>query len=128
MLIYLRPAPSTRPSQGAPSRTNRCSWCRRPAAARFKGLAERRPTMKPRITVLTLGVDDLERALHFYRDGLGLPSQGIVGEHFEHGAVAFFDLQDGLKLAAWPRTSLAHDCGLAASAPSATELSIGHNV
>lgn len=49
--------------------------------------------MKPRITVLTLGVDDLERSLRFYRDGLGLPTEGIVGQEFEHGAVAFFDLQ-----------------------------------
>lgn len=45
--------------------------------------------LKPRITVITLGVDDVEKALHFYRDGLGLPSDGIVGEEFEHGAVAF---------------------------------------
>jgi uncharacterized protein len=55
--------------------------------------------MKPRITLLTLGVDDLEKSLAFYRDGLGLPTEGIVGKEFEHGAVAFFDLQNGLKLA-----------------------------
>lgn len=55
--------------------------------------------MKPRITVITLGVNDLEQSLKFYRDGLGLPTQGIVGKEFEHGAVAFFDLQAGLKLA-----------------------------
>jgi uncharacterized protein len=84
--------------------------------------------MKPRITVLTLGVDDLERAVSFYRDGLGLQTEGIIGKEFEHGAVAFFDLQPGFKLALWPRKSLAHDSGLALSAPSATELSIGHNV
>lgn len=46
--------------------------------------------MEPRISVLTLGVDDLEQSLKFYRDGLGLPTQGIVGREFEHGAVAFF--------------------------------------
>src|SRR5258708_310577 len=46
--------------------------------------------MKPRITLLTLGVDDLERSLVFYRDGLGLPTDGIIGTEFEHGAVAFF--------------------------------------
>ena len=46
--------------------------------------------MKPHITLITLGVDDLERALRFYRDGLGWPTAGIVGEQFEHGAVAFF--------------------------------------
>jgi catechol 2,3-dioxygenase-like lactoylglutathione lyase family enzyme len=49
--------------------------------------------MKPRITVITLGVNDLEKALSFYRDGLGFPTEGIVGKEFEHGAVAFFDLQ-----------------------------------
>jgi catechol 2,3-dioxygenase-like lactoylglutathione lyase family enzyme len=84
--------------------------------------------MKPRIAVLTLGVDDLERAVAFYRDGLGLATQGIVGQEFEHGAVAFFDLQAGLKLALWSRADLAHDCGLARSPPSPTDLSLGHNV
>ena len=48
--------------------------------------------MKSHITVITLGVDDLERAYTFYKDGLGLPSKGIIGKEFEHGAVAFFDL------------------------------------
>ena len=58
--------------------------------------------MKPRITVITLGVNDLEKSLAFYRDGLGLATQGIVGTEFEHGAVAFFDLHNGVKLALWP--------------------------
>jgi catechol 2,3-dioxygenase-like lactoylglutathione lyase family enzyme len=84
--------------------------------------------MKPRITMLTIGVDDLERAVTFYRDGLGFPTDGIVGQEFEHGAVAFFDLQAGLKLALFPRADLAHDAGIAVSAASPTEFSIGHNV
>ena len=84
--------------------------------------------MKPRITVITLGVDDLERALHFYRDGLGWPTEGIIGQQFDHGAVVFIDLQAGLKLALWPRASLAHDTGLAPGRPNPTELSLGHNV
>ena len=84
--------------------------------------------MKPYVTLITLGVDDLERSLRFYRDGLGFPTKGIVGTEFEHGAVAFFELQPGLKLAVWPRTSLAHDSGLPKTPPSATELSLGHNV
>jgi catechol 2,3-dioxygenase-like lactoylglutathione lyase family enzyme len=84
--------------------------------------------MKPRVTVITLAVDDLERALRFYRDGLGLPTQGIFGQEFEYGAVAFFELQPGLKLAIWPRKSLAHDTGLAQGPASATEVSLGHNV
>ena len=62
--------------------------------------------MRPRLTVLTLGVDDLDRAVTFYRDGLGLATPGIVGREFEHGAVAFFDLQSGVRLALWPRASL----------------------
>jgi catechol 2,3-dioxygenase-like lactoylglutathione lyase family enzyme len=84
--------------------------------------------MTPSISVITLGVDDLERAVAFYRDGLGLHSAGIVGSQFEYGAVAFFDLQRGLKLAVWPRRSLAHDAGLEPTPSSATDLSLGHNV
>lgn len=84
--------------------------------------------MKPRLTVITLGVDDLERALAFYRDGLGLPSNGIVGREFEYGAVAFFELQGGLILALWPRTSIARDTGLPRMPGSPTDLTLGHNV
>ena len=84
--------------------------------------------MKPRLTVLTLGVADLERSLAFYRDGLGWPTPGIIGQEFEHGAVVFIDLQPGLRLALWPRASLAHDTALPLNPPSATELSLGHNV
>ena len=84
--------------------------------------------MKPRITVLTLGVSDLEKSLAFYRDGLGLPTEGIVGQEFEYGAVAFFNLQNGLMLALWPRTSIARDTGLSLQPPSATEFTLGHNV
>jgi uncharacterized protein len=84
--------------------------------------------MKPRITLITIGVDDLERSLRFYRDGLGLKTEGIVGTQFEHGAVAFFELQEGLKLAIWPRKSIAHDSGIPLGASSPTEFTIGHNV
>jgi uncharacterized protein len=84
--------------------------------------------MKPRITVITLGVDNLERSLTFYRDGLGFTTQGIIGEQFEYGAVVFIELQSGLKLALWPRESMAHDSGVALQLPSATEFTIGHNV
>lgn len=84
--------------------------------------------MKPRISVLTVGVDDLERAVAFYRDGLGLPTKGIIGTEFEHGSVAFFELQPGLILALWPRKDLAWDAGLPQAAPASTEFSLGHNV
>ena len=84
--------------------------------------------MKPRISLITIGVDDLERSLRFYRDGLGLTTEGIVGTEFEHGAVAFFDLQAGVKLAIWPRKSIAHDSGVPLGSPSPTEFTIAHNV
>ncbi len=84
--------------------------------------------MNPRVTLITLGVDDLERSLRFYRDGLGLATDGIIGTEFEHGAVAFFKLEAGLKLAIWPRASLAHDAGLPLGQPSATDFSLAHNV
>jgi hypothetical protein len=78
--------------------------------------------------VFTLGVDDLEASLAFYRDGLGLPTPGIVGEQFEHGKVVFIDLEGGTKLALFAREDLAHDAGIAVTPRSATELSLGHNV
>lgn len=84
--------------------------------------------MKPRISVLTLGVADLERALAFYRDGLGMPTEGIVGREFEHGAVAFFELAGGLRLAIWAQADVAHDSGLPLAPPSPTAFTIGHNV
>lgn len=84
--------------------------------------------MRPRVTVITLGVDDLEASLRFYREGLGFPTEGIVGREFEFGAVAFLDLQPGLRLALWPRRSIAHDTGLAIGPASPTEMTQGHNV
>lgn len=84
--------------------------------------------MKPRVSVLTIGVSDLESAVQFYRDGLGLKTEGIIGEQFEFGAVAFFDLQPGMRLALWPRKSIAHDTGVAVGPASPTEFTIGHNV
>ena len=84
--------------------------------------------MRARLSVITLGVDDLERAVRFYRDGLGFATEGIVGQEFEHGAVAFFDLQDGVRLALYARANIAWDCGLAVSPHSPTEFTLGHNV
>jgi catechol 2,3-dioxygenase-like lactoylglutathione lyase family enzyme len=83
--------------------------------------------MKPHITLITLGVDDLERSLAFYR-ALGLESHGITGTEFDIGAVAFFDLQPGLKLAVWPRTSLAKDTGLTLAPAGSTNMCLAHNV
>jgi catechol 2,3-dioxygenase-like lactoylglutathione lyase family enzyme len=84
--------------------------------------------MKPYVTVLTLGVDDLERSLAFYRDGLGLPTDGIVGREFENGAAFFIELNDNLKLALYPATSLAKEAGVAPTSSRLGVIAIGHNV
>lgn len=84
--------------------------------------------MQPAVSFITLGVDDLPRAVAFYRDGLGLATEGIIGTEFAHGAVAFFPLQAGLRLALWPRASLAHDTGLPIGTGDQVSMSLAHNV
>ncbi len=84
--------------------------------------------MKPRIKVITLGVGDLEKSLAFYRDGLGLPTQGIIGTEFEDGAVVFFNMNDDLILALYPKSALAKDAKVSVGSPNPAELSLGHIV
>lgn len=84
--------------------------------------------MKQRIKIITLGVSDLKRSLAFYRDGMGLPTQGVIGTEFADGAVVFFDLNDDLILALYPKSSLAKDAKVPVSSPSPTEFSLGHIV
>ena len=84
--------------------------------------------MKPRITVLTLAVDDLDRSLAFYRDGLGLPTRGVIGQEFEFGAVVFFELGHGLVPALYPAASLGHEAGIAPTRDRLGAVAIGHNV
>ena len=84
--------------------------------------------MNPRIKVITLGVGDLEKSLVFYRDGLGLPTQGIIGTEFEDGAVVFFNMNDDLILALYPKVALAKDARVSVGPPSPAEFSIGHIV
>jgi uncharacterized protein len=84
--------------------------------------------MKSRISVITIGVNDIEESLRFYREGLGFPTEGITGKEFEYGAVVFIQLQDGLRLALWPRKSISHDSGLPIAPASSTEFTLGHNV
>ncbi|MCC5854363.1 MAG: VOC family protein [Idiomarina sp.] len=84
--------------------------------------------MTQRISYITLGVDDLARATAFYRDGLGLPTKGIVGEEFNHGAVAFFDFQPGLRLALWPRESISAECHVPLGPSDPAGFMLAHNV
>ncbi len=90
--------------------------------------------MKPRVHVITLAVSDLNRALGFYRDGLGLESEGVIGAEFAgdettpSGAAAMFELHGGLILALYPRTELAKDASIPFGPPKTGEFSIGHAV
>jgi uncharacterized protein len=84
--------------------------------------------MRARFGILTLGVDDLEKSLKFYREGLGLRSDGVVGQEFEHGAVVLFHLEGGNLLSLFPRGDLGRDAGIEPTPRSPTEFSIGHNV
>jgi uncharacterized protein len=90
--------------------------------------------MDPRIDVITLAVADLERALAFYRDGLGLESSGVIGTEWvgdevePNGAIAMFELQGGMILCLYPRTELAKDAQVSLAAPKTGEFSIGHAV
>jgi uncharacterized protein len=90
--------------------------------------------LEPRIHVITLAVDDLDRALAFYRDGLGFASAGIIGtEHLGDdvnaaGAVVMFELTGGLILALYPRSELAKDAGIDPEPTSSGSFSIGHIV
>lgn len=84
--------------------------------------------MRARIKVLTLGVNDLKKSLAFYRDGMGLPTKGIIGQEFEDGAVVFFDLNDDLILALYPTASLSKDAKIEATQSRLGAVSIGHVV
>ena len=89
-------------------------------------------SLQPRVNVITLAVRDLEAAMVFYRDGLGLPTKGIVATEFAEtatdaaGAVVFFELQGGLMLALYPRRQLARDAGLPDAPASSVEFSLGY--
>jgi predicted lactoylglutathione lyase len=88
--------------------------------------------MKPRVHVITLAVEDLERSLSFYRS-LGLQSKGIVATEFPGdeemaaGAIATFELE-GVILCVFPRFELAKDAKVRTPSPSSGLFSIGHAV
>ncbi len=90
--------------------------------------------MKPRLSYVTLAVSHMDRSLKFYRDGLGLPTNGIVGGEFRDevsgaaGSVVIFEMQNGVMLILYPRSDLAKDAGTAEDGPSSTEFSLGHVV
>lgn len=87
-----------------------------------------------RIDVITLAVDDLERALRFYRAVLGVQSRGIVGTQYlgdrddAAGAMVPFSLDGGLLLCLYPRSELAKDANVRAASANPAEFSLGHLV
>ena len=87
--------------------------------------------MQAKIFFITLAVDNLDRSVAFYRDGLGWPTDGIVGTEFHDevtgadGTIAFFKLDGGLLLALYERANLAKDAGLPLGPLSSTEFSLG---
>jgi len=91
-------------------------------------------TMEPRLNVITLGVGDLERALVFYRDGLGLQTNGVVAtdlvdqETGAAGAIVIFKLEGGLILALYPRSELAKDAAVPVGPPHTGQFSLGQLV
>jgi len=88
-------------------------------------------TMRAKIFFITLAVEDLDRSVAFYRDGLGWPTDGVVGQEFHDevtgadGTIAFFTLDDDLMLGVYERVNLAKDASLPAGPPSSTEFSLG---
>jgi catechol 2,3-dioxygenase-like lactoylglutathione lyase family enzyme len=90
--------------------------------------------MQRRVDVITLAVSDLDRALDFYRDGLGLESPGVIATEFAGddknpaGAIVMFQLQGGMILSLYPRTELAKDANIAFGPPKTGEFSIGQAV
>ena len=90
--------------------------------------------MEPRLNVITLAVDDLERALVFYRDVLGLQTKGVVATDLVDektgaaGAIVIFKLGSGLILTLYPRSELAKDAAVPAGPPQSGEFSLGQLV
>ncbi len=77
--------------------------------------------MEPRVSVITLGVRDLEASKRFYRDGLGLPLQS------DDPDVAFF-LTKGTVLALYPRDRLAEDVTVPDDGHGFSGITLAHNV
>ncbi|WP_435318434.1 VOC family protein [Haloarchaeobius sp. TZWSO28] len=86
--------------------------------------------MDPRMTIVTLGVDDLDAAIEFYRDGLGFP----IRDRDPDDDIAFFTL-DGTWLALYPWDALAEDAGVlvedataSGEASAFSGVTLAHNV
>lgn len=94
-----------------------CGWfCRPVCCGNEKGAG-----MKPRISMITLGVDDIERAVAFYENGLGFPRMESPP------TVAFFTL-NGSWLGLYGREALAEDAQISADGGGFNSFALAHNV
>jgi len=90
--------------------------------------------VEPRVHVITLAVDDLDRAVAFYRDGLGFETRGVVAADLVDeqtnaaGAIVIFELDGGLILSLYPRGELAKDAQISAGSPQSGEFSLAQLV
>ena len=78
--------------------------------------------MEPRISIITLGVNDLPRMVAFYRDGLGLT---LFDDNTE--SIAFFR-NKGTWLALYPRAALAEDAGVPTEGSGFSGVTLAHNL
>ena len=76
--------------------------------ASLNQLCLKKSEMKPRVAIITIGFNNLDKSLHFYGEGHGFLTEDI-GKEFEYGAVVIIQLQQGLRLAVWSRKSISHD-------------------
>ncbi len=77
--------------------------------------------MEARITIVGLGVEDLERSVHFYEKGLGLPKRPGPD------TIAFFEMQ-GTMLSLYPRDKLAEDATIPLNGTGTPPVTLAHNV
>ncbi len=79
--------------------------------------------MKPHITIVTLGVEDLQRAIEFYHNGLGFP----LMDEGDTESIAFFKLE-GIILGLYPRDKLAEDITISPEGSGFQGFTLAHNV
>lgn len=79
--------------------------------------------MEPKITLVTIGVEDIDESIRFYRDGLGFPMR----DREANSDVAFFTLE-GTWLSVYPREKLAEDATVPDDGTGFSGITLAHNV